>query len=56
LSNVALFLFAAGVLMWFAYSVILRRILRARRIAHARMKRMLREAADRGSSEEELDS
>lgn len=46
LSNVALFLFAAAVLVWFLYAVILRRILRARRIANARMRRMMREAGD----------
>jgi hypothetical protein len=47
LSNVALFVFAAGVLAWFLYAVIVRRLLRARRIANARMKRMLQEAGDR---------
>jgi hypothetical protein len=47
LSNIALFVFAAGVLLWFLYAVILRRLLRARRIANARMKRMLRESAGR---------
>jgi uncharacterized membrane protein YqjE len=47
LSNVAIFVFAAAVLAWFVYAVILRRILRARRIANARMRRMMREAADR---------
>ncbi len=44
LSNLARFLFAAAVLVWFVYTVILRRILRARRIANARMRRLLREA------------
>jgi hypothetical protein len=38
---------AAGTLLWFLYWIYLRRILRARRIAHARDKRMLREAAER---------
>jgi len=47
LSNLAIFIFAAAVLAWFVYAVILRRILRARRIANARMRRMMREAADR---------
>ena len=46
LSNVALFLFAAAVLVWFLYAVILKRILRARRIANARMRRMMREAGE----------
>jgi heme exporter protein D len=47
LGNLAIFLFAAVVLAWFFYAVILRRILRARRIANARMRRMMREARDR---------
>ncbi len=47
LANVAIFVFAAAVLAWFSYAIILRRILRARRIANARMKRMLREATER---------
>ena len=47
LSNVAIFIFAAAVLAWFFYAVLLRRILRARRIANARMKRMMREASSR---------
>jgi hypothetical protein len=46
LSNLAIFVFAAAVLAWFLYSVILRRILRARRIANARMRRMMREAGE----------
>ena len=45
LSNLAIFLFAVLVLAWFVYTVILRRLLRARRIANARMKRMMREAS-----------
>lgn len=47
LANIALFLFAAAVLAWFLYAVILRRLWRARRIANARMRRMLREAGER---------
>ena len=47
LSNLAIFVFAVLVLAWFFYAVILRRILRARRIANARMKRMMREAGER---------
>lgn len=51
LSSIMLFLFAAAVLLWFLYAVILRRILRARRIANARMRRMMREAGDRGEDQ-----
>ena len=47
LSNLAIFVFAAVVLAWFLYAVLLRRILRARHIANLRMKRMMREAAAR---------
>lgn len=47
LANIALFLFAAAVLAWFLYAVILRRLWRARRIANARVRRMLREAGER---------
>jgi hypothetical protein len=47
LSNVAIFVFAAAVLAWFLYAVILRRLLRARRIANARMRRIMREASTR---------
>ena len=43
----ALLVLAVGTLLWFFYWIYLRRILRARRIAHARDKRMLREAAER---------
>ena len=46
LSNLAIFIFAAAVLMWFFYAVFLRRVLRARRIANARMKRLMREVTD----------
>jgi hypothetical protein len=47
LSNLAILVFAVLVLAWFFYSVILRKILRARGIANARMKRMMREAGER---------
>jgi len=56
LDNVAAFwnllLLAAviGTLLWFFYSIYLRRVWRARRIAHARERRMLREAAERDGS------
>ncbi|MGA9042439.1 MAG: hypothetical protein WB421_18045 [Terriglobales bacterium] len=36
---------------WFFYSVFLRKILRARRIANVRERRLMREAAERNSSE-----
>jgi hypothetical protein len=45
--ELAVLVLAAGTLLWFFYWIYLRRILRARRIAHARDKRMLREAAER---------
>jgi hypothetical protein len=45
--ELAVLMLAAGTLLWFLYWIYLRRILRARRIAHARDKRMLREAAER---------
>jgi len=45
--NLVLLLAAAVVLFWFLYWVLLRRLLRARKIAHARERRMLREAAER---------
>ena len=47
LSNLVIFVFAAAVLAWFLYTVLLRKILRARRIANARMRRMMRDASDR---------
>ena len=47
LSNLAIFVFAAAVLVWFFYTVIVRRLLRARRIANARMRRIMREASTR---------
>ena len=43
LSTVFLFLFCCAVLAWFFYGFILRRILRARRLANARLARILRE-------------
>jgi hypothetical protein len=51
LANLALFLFAAAALAWFLYAVILRRMLRARRIANARMRRMMREAGNGGKDQ-----
>jgi len=38
-----------GTLLWFFYCFFLRRIIRVRRIANARLKRMMREAAERES-------
>jgi len=45
--NLALFLVAIAVLFWFLYWFVFRRLIRARRIAGARERRMLREAAQR---------
>lgn len=44
---------AAAVLGWFLYSFFLRRILRARRIANARERRLIREALSRNKSTDE---
>jgi hypothetical protein len=51
--ELAVLVLAAGTLLWFLYWIYLRRILRARRIAHARDKRMLREAAERQATGKE---
>jgi len=48
--NLILLLIAAGALIGFLYWFLLRRLLRARRIANARERRMLREAAEREST------
>jgi hypothetical protein len=45
--NLLLLLAAGAVLFGFLYWFALRRVLRARRIANARERRMLREAAER---------
>jgi len=45
--NLILLLAAAAALAWFLYWFVLRRLIRARRIAGARERRMLREAAER---------
>jgi hypothetical protein len=45
--NLALLLAAIGTLVWFLYWFGLRRLIRARRIATSRDRRMLREAAER---------
>jgi hypothetical protein len=43
LGSVALLLAAIATLLWFFYWFFLRRLLRARRIANARLRRMMRE-------------
>lgn len=43
LGSVALLLAAIGTLLWFFYWFFLRRLLRARRIANARFRRMMKE-------------
>jgi hypothetical protein len=45
--NLVLLAAAMGVVGWFLYWFLLRRLIRARRIASARERRMLREAAER---------
>lgn len=45
--NLLLLIATAGALIWFIYWFLLRRLIRARRIAGARERRMLREAAER---------
>jgi hypothetical protein len=45
--NLLLLLAVIGTLLWFAYWFGLRRLIRARRIASSRDRRMLREAAER---------
>ena len=45
--NLTLFFVVVATLLWFLYSFALRRIIRARRIEGLRMKRLMREAAER---------
>jgi hypothetical protein len=45
--NLLLLLAVIGTLIWFLYWFGLRRVIRARRIASSRERRMLREAAER---------
>ena len=45
--NLALLFVVVATLLWFLYSFALRRIIRARRIEGLRMKRLMREAAER---------
>ena len=51
LASVALLLVAIGTLLWFFYWFFLRRLLRARRIANARFRRMMREREEQGNRE-----
>jgi peptidoglycan/LPS O-acetylase OafA/YrhL len=50
--NLLLLLAAIAVLAWFLYWVVLRRLIRARKIAGVRDRRLLREAAERESGSE----
>jgi hypothetical protein len=43
----SLLLAAAATLLWFVYSVFLRKVVRAKRISSARSNRLLREASER---------
>jgi peptidoglycan/LPS O-acetylase OafA/YrhL len=52
--NLLLLLAVLALLGWFLYWFVLRRLVRARKIAGARDRRMLREAAERESSNEEV--
>lgn len=49
--NLTLLIVVVATLVWFVYSFALRRILRARRIEGLRMKRLMREAAERKREE-----
>lgn len=49
--NLLLLVATTAVLGWFVYWFLLRRLVRARRIAGARERRMLREAAERESGD-----
>jgi len=53
MGNFLLLLLAAGTLAWFLFYFFLRRLIRARRIANARERRLLREAAERAGSDKE---
>jgi hypothetical protein len=50
--NLIMLLAAVATLVWFFYWFGLRRLIRAKKISGARDRRMLREAAERESSEE----
>jgi len=49
--NLILLLAVIGTLVWFLYGFVFRWLVRARRIAGARDRRMLREAAERESGD-----
>ena len=49
--NLALLIVVVATLVWFIYSFALRRLIRARRIEGLRMKRLMREAAERKPGE-----
>ena len=49
--NLILLLLAAATLIWFLYWVFLRKLLRAKRIRSAQMKRLLRESAQRSEEQ-----
>jgi len=51
--NLLLLLAAIATLVWFLYWFVLRRFIRARKIAGARERRLLREAAERESGNEQ---
>jgi hypothetical protein len=53
MGNFLLLLLAAGTLAWFLFYFFLRRLIRARRIANARERRLLRDAAERAGGDEE---
>jgi hypothetical protein len=53
MGNFLLLLLAAGTLGWFLFYFFLRRLIRARRIANARERRLLREAAERAGGDKE---
>ena len=46
--NLGLLLAAVATLGWFLYWVFLRKLMRAKRIESARMRRLMREGAERG--------
>jgi hypothetical protein len=50
--NLLLLIAAIGTLVWFLYWFGLRRLIRARKIAGARDRRLLREAAERESGDQ----
>ena len=49
--NLLLLFIVLATLAWFLYAFVLRRLIRARRIANARDRRLLREAAERARND-----